>query len=106
MPVSNNFSIRFNCGKQVMIHVNLNKIFLTFLIHRLPLMKAKSGKTFPKSPRLFPLKEKKFSYPLLISTRNTALKREQIETRLQGRNLHERPEIFNSFLWGLDPAYL
>jgi hypothetical protein len=46
-------------------------------------MKAKSGKTFPKSPRLFPLKEKKFSYPLLISTRNTALKREQIETRLQ-----------------------
>jgi hypothetical protein len=54
VPPSNNSSIRFNCGKQVMIHVNSNEIFLKFLIHHLLLMKAKSGKTLPKSPELFP----------------------------------------------------
>ena len=44
----------------------------------------KSGNDLPQSPKLLPLKEKKFSHSfLLISIRNTALKREQSETRLQ-----------------------
>ena len=44
----------------------------------------KSGNDLPKSPELLPLKEKNFPHSfLLISIRNTALKREQSETRLQ-----------------------
>ena len=58
MPLRNDSSICFNCGKHVMIHVNSNKMFLKFLIHHLLLMKGKSGKTFPKSPELFPKKGK------------------------------------------------
>jgi hypothetical protein len=44
----------------------------------------KSGNDLPKSPELLPLKEKNFPHSfLLISIRNTALKREQSETRVQ-----------------------
>jgi hypothetical protein len=60
VPASNNSSIRFNCGKQVIIHVNSNKIFLKFLIHHLLLTKPKSGNDFPKSPELLPLNGKTF----------------------------------------------
>jgi len=82
VPASNNSSIRFNCGKQVMIHVNSNKIFLKFLIHHLLLMKAKSGSTLHKSPELPPLKEKNFSHSfLLISTQDFVLKRKPLRTQ-------------------------